>query len=147
MVITDQSLWEDPRASWDEYWLENAKAAALRADCTRRRIGAVIVDADNRHLGQGYNGAPPGRPGCLSARACPRGRMNNLQVPPGSSYDTGIGSCIAVHAEVNAILDAGGRRTCLGSTLYITDKPCDGCARIIEAAGIVRVVYPNKEVV
>lgn len=134
----------DPRPDWDNYYLGIVQAVAVRADCTRRKIGALIVDYNNRPLGQGYNGAPPGKPGCLSMGACPRGRMSKNEVLPGSSYDTGAGSCIAVHAEINAILDAGGRRACLGATLYITDKPCDGCARIIEAAGIVRVVYPNK---
>jgi dCMP deaminase len=133
------------RPDWDPYFLGNACAVATRADCTRRKIGAVIVDTDHRVLGQGYNGAPPGRPGCLSMNACPRGQMTVEEVIPGSSYDTGAGSCIAVHAEINAILDAGGRRACRGATLYITDKPCDGCARIIEAAGIARVVFLQGE--
>lgn len=133
----------DPRPDWDTYYLGIARAVAARADCTRRRIGAILVDENHRPLGQGYNGAPPGEPGCLSANACPRGKMSREQVPPGSSYDTGAGSCIAVHAEINAILDAGGRRACLGATLYITDAPCDGCARIVRAAGIARVVTPK----
>ncbi|MEU7570339.1 deaminase [Micromonospora sp. NPDC049240] len=131
------------RPDWDTYYLEKlAPAVATRADCTRRRVGAVIVNADHRQIGQGYNGAPPGEPGCLTAGACPRGQMSNAEVAPGSSYDTGPGSCISVHAEVNAILDAGGRAACLGATLYVTDAPCDGCARIIRAAGIARVVHP-----
>lgn len=133
----------DSRPHWDLYYLNIAEAVAARADCTRRRVGAVIIDYNNRPLGQGYNGAPPGKPGCLSMGACPRGQMSIDDILPGSSYDTGAGSCIAVHAEINAILDAGGRRACLGATLYVTDKPCDGCSRIIEAAGISRVVYPN----
>lgn len=133
------------RPDWDPYFLGNACAIATRADCTRRQIGAIIVDTDHRVLGQGYNGAPPGRPGCLTKGACPRGQMSTTEVIPGSSYDTGVGSCIAVHAEINAILDAGGRRACRGATLYITDAPCDGCARIIEAAGIVRVVHLQGE--
>lgn len=134
----------DNRPDWDTYYLGIAKAVSERADCTRRRIGAVIVDSSNRPLGQGYNGAPPGKPGCLSMGACPRGKMSTTEVRPDSSYDTGPGSCIAVHAEVNAILDAGGRRACIGATLYITDAPCDGCSRIIDAAGIARVVFPVK---
>lgn len=136
---------KDSRPTWDEYYLDIAKSVAARADCTRRKVGAVIVDEDHRHLGSGYNGAPPGRPGCLTMNACPRGQMSKTDVIPGSSYDTGAGSCIAVHAEVNAILDAGGRRACKGATLYLTDEPCDGCARIVEAAGIARVVFPQGE--
>jgi len=136
---------KDPRPDWDTYYLDMAFSAASRADCTRRKVGAVVVDQDRRHLGTGYNGAPPKRPGCLTAGACPRGRASIDDVPPGSSYDTGAGSCIAVHAEINAILDSGGRRGCKGATIYITDIPCDGCTRIIEAAGIVRVVFPYGE--
>jgi dCMP deaminase len=135
----------DTRPDWDTYYLDLALASAARADCTRRKVGAVVVDQDHRHLGTGYNGAPPKRPGCLTAGACPRGQMSISDVLPGSSYDTGSGSCIAVHAEINAILDSGGRRACKGATLYITDKPCDGCVRIIEAAGIARVVFPDGE--
>ncbi|MDH6462047.1 dCMP deaminase [Micromonospora sp. A200] len=131
------------RKDWDEYYLDIAHAVAARADCTRRQVGAVIVNADHRQIGQGYNGAPPGEPGCLTAGACPRGRFGSDVVPPGSSYDTGPGSCISVHAEVNALLDAGGRAACLGATLYVTDAPCDGCARIVRAAGIARVVTPQ----
>lgn len=66
--------------------------------------------------------------------------MSLEEVAPRSSYDTGAGSCIAVHAEANALLYADGMRT-RGATLYCTDKPCDGCQRLIEGAGIERVVF------
>lgn len=132
----------DPRPDWDTYYLGFAQAAAARADCTRRKVGAVIVLGD-RIVSSGYNGAPAGKPGCLSAGACPRGRMSKTEVVPGSSYDTGSGACIALHAEQNAILRAGLH--CRGATLYITDEPCDGCARFIEGSGIIRVVFPDKD--
>lgn len=128
-----------PRPDWDAYYLGIAAAVAARADCTRRRVGALIVSGD-RIVSTGYNGAPAGRPGCLSAGACPRGRSSNLEVQPGSSYDTGPGACIALHAEQNAILRAG--LDARGATIYCTDAPCDGCARLIEGAGIARVVHP-----
>jgi dCMP deaminase len=63
-------------------------------------------------------------------------------VEHGSSYDTGPGACIAVHAEANALLYAGVDG-CKGSTLYVTCAPCDGCDRLICASGIARVVYPG----
>lgn len=132
---------DDPRPSWDTYYLGMARQASARADCTRRRVGAIIVLGDDI-VATGYNGAPKGEPGCLSAGACPRGQLTNLEVAPGSSYDTGKGACIALHAEQNAIIRAG--RLCRGATLYITDEPCDGCARLIRGAGITRVVFPQK---
>lgn len=66
-------------------------------------------------------------------------------VPPLSSYDTGPGACIAVHSEANAIIRASWTDL-PGSTIYmVPGKPCDGCARLIEAATIRRVVWPGGE--
>lgn len=125
------------RPDWDSYFLNIAVAVAARADCTRRKVGAVIVDADHRIIATGYNGAAAGAPGCLSDGACPRGQLSLDELPAYGSYD----NCIAVHAEANALLHADGRHT-RGATLYITDKPCSGCERLIEGAGIIRVVHP-----
>lgn len=130
------------RPDWDTYYLGIAQAVSARADCTRRQIGALLVK-NNRIISAGYNGAPSGKPGCLTDNACPRGRLSGLEVPPGSSYDTGAGACIAIHAEQNAILIAGVESR--GATLYVTDVPCDGCARLIEGAGISRVVVKVKD--
>ncbi len=128
------------RPEWDDYFLHIAFAVSTRADCTRRKVGAVIVDEHHRIVSTGYNGAPAGKPGCLTDAACPRGKMSMNDVAPRSSYDTGLGSCIAVHAEANALLYADGMRT-RGATLYCTDKPCDGCQRLIEGAGVKHVVW------
>lgn len=135
---------KDPRPDWDTYYLYIAQAVATRADCTRRTIGAIIVKGD-RIVSTGYNGAPAGKPGCLTQNACPRGRMSKTEVAMGSSYDTGAGSCIALHAEQNAILRAG--LDARGSILYITDEPCDGCSRLIEGAGISLVVFSDKNAI
>jgi dCMP deaminase len=129
------------RPGWDEYFLHIAEAVSTRADCTRRKVGAVVV-RDNRIVSCGYNGAPAGRPGCLTDGACPRGRQGFEHVPPGSSYDTGDGACISVHAEANALLYAD-RDHCVGASLYCTDDPCDGCLRLILGAGITWVVTPS----
>lgn len=134
----------DPRPSWDDYFADIARAVALRADCTRRQVGCVLV-INNRIIGTGYNGAAPGQPGCLSAGACPRGRFTREQVAPLGDYDRpGTDSfCIAVHGEVNALLFA--TRDTSGSTAYITDPPCPGCRKALAVAGVVRVVYPGGE--
>ncbi|WP_200209086.1 deoxycytidylate deaminase [Micromonospora coerulea] len=125
------------RPGWDDYFLAIVQAVALRADCSRRKVGALVV-RDNRIVAAGYNGSPPGGPSCLRGE-CPRG---NSTVDPGSSYDTGPGSCHAVHAEGNAVIYAG-RDGCLGSTLYVTDEPCQGCGKLVRAAGIARLVWPG----
>jgi dCMP deaminase len=153
------------RPDWDWWAVGLAQAAAERADCTRRKVGAVVLDLNHRVIGVGYNGAPSGEPGCLTAGACPRGRHylregstlggrdvgvcgcgQDWPCPDAakalSSYDTGGGSCIAVHAEQNAVLDADPVRR-QGGTLYVTCQPCDGCWRMIKAAGISLVVWPQ----
>jgi len=128
------------RPNWDEYFLGIAKAVSARADCRRRKVGAVVVDVEKRIASTGYNGAYPSGPSCL-AGDCPRAFS---AVVPGSSYDTGPGVCHAVHGELNAILFADRERL-RGATLYITDKPCDGCAKHIRSTTIARVVWPEGE--
>ncbi len=131
--------FEDPsiRPDWDEYFLGIAHAVAARSDCHRRKVGAVVVK-DRRIRGTGYNGAPAGEPGCLS---CPR-RLSGVE--PGSSYDTGTGACVAIHAEANALVYSD-RTDLHGATLYLTTDPCDGCRKLIKASGVVRVVWPGEE--
>lgn len=124
------------RPGWRDYFLGFAVSASARAECTRRKVGAVIVK-DKRTIGTGYNGAPKGAKKTCLTGDCPRAKSG---VQPDSSYDTGPGACIAVHAEANAIIDAG-RRNCTGATMYLTDKPCDGCLKLIKAAGIKKVVW------
>lgn len=153
------------RPSTDEWMLDLALTISKMADCTRSKVGAVIA-VGKEIIQPGYNGAPPGRPGCLTAGACPRGRHypidNEVEswrpvcacghpgwpcpdaVPAGSSYDTGPGACISNHAEWNAIMRAG-RDRCIGATIYVTREPCDGCWRAIDGAGIVRAVWPGGE--
>lgn len=138
------------RPTWDAYFLTIARAVASRADCTRRHAGAVIVDADKRIVSTGYNGAAPGEAGCLTAGACPRGQLGLDALAPGSSYDTGVGSCTAVHAEANALIYGDWHRF-KGATIYVvslnpdgslhgSQSPCGGCDRLIRGAGIARVV-------
>lgn len=123
------------RPDWDLFGLILAGAVSLRADCTRRRVGAVIMDPQNRVVSTGYNGAPSGEPGCLSG-ACPRGQLSYDQLAADSSY----GNCIAIHAEENAIIWA--RTDLRGHTLYCTDTPCHQCSKTIRNVGIARIVTP-----
>jgi dCMP deaminase len=125
------------RPSWDEYFLAIAATVATRADCTRRQVGAVIVKA-HRIVSTGYNGAPSGQPGCLSG-ACPRGRLSYAELAhQGETYD----NCVAIHAEANALLYAS-RDACEGAALYVTCEPCTACHKLIQGAGIVRVITPD----
>lgn len=126
------------RPSWDEWGLAIARTVAERADCSRRRVGAVLMAPDHTIVATGYNGAAPGEVGCL-AGGCPRASSN---VAPTSSYDSGPGTCIAIHAEQNALLRASWAEQ-QGATLYGTDEPCAGCLRTIKGSGVARVVTPG----
>ncbi|HEX2028803.1 MAG TPA: dCMP deaminase family protein [Nitriliruptorales bacterium] len=118
------------RQSWDRYFLDLAQAASTRATCARRKHGAVIV-RDRRIVATGYNGAPSGYPHCDDG-ACPRASSD---APQGHGYE----SCIAIHAEANALLFASPEERA-GATLYGTGAPCFGCAKLVANSGIGEVV-------
>lgn len=118
------------RRSWDDYFLDLAQAASTRATCSRRKHGAVIVKG-RRIVSTGYNGAPSGYPHCEDG-ACPRAASDAKQ---GHDYD----SCIAIHAEANALLFATPEDRD-GATLYCTGAPCFGCAKLIANSGVAEVV-------
>ena len=130
------------RPEWDEYFLDIALVVSNRADCRRRRHGAVIVK-DRRIVSTGYNGSPSGDPRSCIAGECPRGRLNQLERPSNKGDYT---DCIALHAEMNAIAYAD-RVDMQGATLYITPgPPCPMCAKLIMAAGIIRVVNRGEKI-
>lgn len=123
----------------DRWALGIAVAVSRRGDCVRSQVGAVAVNK-GLIVGTGHNGAPAGDPGCLSAGACPRA---NSDVPPGSSYDTGPGACIALHAEQHLIMKAN-HADLGGATLYVTREPCGGCWKMVRGAGFARVMWPGE---
>lgn len=131
----------DDRPSWDEYGLEVARTAALRADCTRRKVGAALMLPDHSIVVSGYNGGPSKGPSCLAGE-CPRGKLTHAQLPADAPYDTGGGQCVALHAEWNVLLRATWEQM-KGATLYITEEPCHICQTIIAGTPISRVVYPG----
>lgn len=98
--------------------------------CLRRQVGAVIV-YDGEILTAGVNGHPD----------CPDGACQRCAgtAPSGSSMD----DCICTHAEQQAIaaLARDTLATSVGATIYVTDRPCLPCLKLIASAGIVEVVY------
>jgi dCMP deaminase len=130
------------RPGWHEWDMGIAEAVAARTDCTRDRVGAVILDTDHRVIATGYPGVAAGSRGCLEG-ACPRGRLTPEELPHGAPYDEGPGLCISTHAEINAMLQAGGKLD--GATIYITRQPCTSCFKMITNSGIRMIVYRNPE--
>ncbi|WP_078615439.1 deoxycytidylate deaminase [Streptomyces sp. NRRL S-475] len=127
------------RPTFDEFYLAGAQWAATRADCTRSRVGAVLVSHDHR-VSIGYNGLPAGIPGCATAGNCPRGRLSPEDCAPDSDY----ANCAADHAEYNAVTRARPEDL-PGATLYVTRRPCPRCSTLIRSAGIARVVVLGED--
>lgn len=123
------------RPEWDDFFLNLARCWSTMSTCSRRQVGAVVVK-DRRVIGNGFNGVASGRTHCTEG-GCPRGRLSYSEVGPGADYNEF--PCYAIHAEHNAILQAG-IRSCEGATLYCTDAPCQQCLNLIEHAKISKVV-------
>jgi dCMP deaminase len=127
------------RPTWDEYFAKIAEDVAVRSTCTRHNFGVVIVNEKKEIVSTGYNGPVSGAPHC-DVIGCVKDE-NNIE------SGMGHGICPAVHAEQNALIQAG--KMSLGSTLYVNGFPCKICARLIVNAGIGRVVvsgdYSDKE--
>ncbi|MCD7722313.1 MAG: dCMP deaminase family protein [Prevotellaceae bacterium] len=101
-----------------EIWSENSY-------CLRRRVGALIVK-DKMIISDGYNGTPSGFENVCEDE-------NNVTKP------------YVLHAEANAITKiARSNNNSEGATLYVTDSPCNECAKLIIQAGIRRVVYARE---
>lgn len=127
------------RISKQEYYLALARAVSLRSTCLRRQYGAVIVK-DDMIIATGYNGSARGEHNCCDVGECWR-EINHI--PHGERYE----ACVAVHAEDNAISQAG--RKSIGATLYLAGfengkpieaTPCLMCQRKIKNAGIKEVI-------
>lgn len=119
---TSDKIQKD-RISWEEYFIRITKAAAERSTCPRGTVGALIVK-DNQIVGTGYNGAPKDMPHCTDV---------------GCALDESNHCHRSVHAEINAIIQAG--KESKGATLYCTHRPCINCSKAIIQAGIDKVVY------
>jgi len=121
------------RPSWDEYFMNIARVAALRSNCIKRRVAAVIV-RDHRIISTGYNGTPRGIKNCNEG-GCPRCHTFGKS---GESLD----ECLCAHAEENAIAQAAYHGVRIkDATMYTTYSPCLRCTKLIINAGISEVVY------
>ena len=135
------------RPGWDEYFMLQAKLAALRSNCITRSVGAVKV-RDHRQLATGYNGTPPGITNCFEG-GCKRcnDRMDG-KVKSGE----GLGRCVCNHAEANAIMHCailGIEAGTKDAILYSTFVPCLECSKMAITIGIKKIIclddYPETD--
>lgn len=116
-----------PRPSLDHVMLGIALCLAHRATCQKLAVGCVLTDVHGRIIGSGYNGVPRGMPHCTDC-AC-----------AGAVDPAGSDTCIAVHAEANALLNC--RDPELIDTCYCTYAPCLRCTKTLLNTSCKRIVY------
>ena len=102
------------------------QVAALRSEDPSTKVGALILDADNRVVSMGYNGLPRG----LSLDDFPLDKR-----PEKYLY--------VCHAEMNAILFAD-RNSLKGAKMYAPFLPCPRCTIEAIQVGITEVIYATK---
>ncbi|GAA5830783.1 hypothetical protein JCM3766R1_003425 [Sporobolomyces carnicolor] len=164
-LLSLPALSEHLRPTWDTYFMALASLASLRSNCMKRRVGAVLV-RDKRVLSTGYNGTPRGVTNCNEGGCC---RCNSNEDGWGEGGEPGDGEevtaqeanaaeekklnrvgqgldvCVCLHAEENALLEAGRERVSGGraeaAVLYCNTCPCLTCTVKIVQCGVKEVVY------
>lgn len=113
----------------DEYFMALAYLSSKRSKDPNTKVGACIVDKNNRILSIGYNGAPNG--------------FDDKEFPwqrEGEFLNTKY--AFVVHAERNAILNfQGNRKSFEDAKIYVTEFPCNECAKELVQSGIKEVIY------
>lgn len=110
-------------SKWDTRFLSLAEHIAGWSKDPSTRVGAVIVDNDNRVVSIGYNGFAQG---VVDAHGRLSDRTTRLRM--------------TLHAEENAVLTAESRRI-QGGRCYIWPlPPCAHCAAVLIQAGVKSVI-------
>lgn len=116
------------RKKYDRRFLKLAKEVSTWSKDPSTRVGAVIVDNDNRIVSIGYNGFARG----VNDR---KDRLN----------DRAIKYKLTIHAELNAILFRD--KPIKGCTIYTYPfMPCSSCASVIIQSGLNRIVSIETDI-
>lgn len=112
--------------TWDEYFMGIAQLSALRSKDPNTKVGACIVNNDNKVVSIGYNGMPR------------HIHDDDLSWNKNEGLDNKY--LYVCHAELNAILNANGKnlKDCI---VYVTLFPCNECTKALIQVGIKEVVY------
>jgi len=109
------------RISWDDYFMVQALWARIRSQDESTKCGCILIDKNNKLIGQGYNGHPR--------------KVNFDKMPKERPAKYGP----IIHSENNAILNCAGNLE--EATAYITGPPCTHCWAQLIQVGIKKVVY------
>lgn len=127
----DMEAWEARLEKWDRRYLELAKQVSTWSKDPSTQVGAILVNHEGHVVGTGYNGFPRGVEDTEE-------RLNDRETKYG----------LVVHAEVNAILQAG--HDAEGATLYVYPSfmlppICGECAKVAITAGVRGIVGYNPD--
>lgn len=109
-------------STWSARFKELAELVATWSKDPEAKVGAVLVSADRRVQGVGYNGLPQHVPD-TDEILCSKHTKNALMV----------------HAEVNAVHNSHGKL----HAIYVTKPPCSDCAQVLVSAGVKEVHCPK----
>lgn len=151
------------KADKHESLMAMAYAAGQRSSCSKRKVGAVIVDPFENVVSSGFNEVPRDEETCASRYTkCYREQCRDellraltAKVPSVADNVEDVKAlfrekvrfldlCRSVHAEENSILglSRNGRAVSLNEcTLYTTTFPCRLCAKEIVTVRMREVVY------
>ena len=118
--------------SWDEYFMGIAQLSAMRSKDPNTKVGACIVDKDNKVVSIGYNGMPSGVP-----------EEELSWSRDGEGLDSKY--LYVCHAEFNAILNTRNGASLQGCRLYVTLFPCNECAKAVIQTGIKEIIYGDNK--
>ena len=117
---------KDPSMDFAKYYCKVAQSIAYKSTCIDKQVGCVITDEHNNILSTGYNGNPSGYTHCTNLGCCLKkeGKV-----------------CLAIHAEINAIIKCPDIRAI--RNVYLTLSPCLECLKVILNTGCTHVYYSH----
>ena len=155
----------------NEVRMKQAFAEAEMSKCVKAKVGCILVNADGRIAGSGYNGTREGSENCCDVFPNYERDMNKLEhnlsrnlraarsTPLGTSLkrlseindlQNQIGGQKQKHREWSALNEVHAeinmilstdRKDYQGGSLYVTHKPCSRCAPVLAASGLKSVYY------
>ena len=117
------------RPDWDSYFMQIAQVVALRSNCSRRQVAAVIVQ-DCRIISTGYNGTPRGIKNCCHGEenAIVQAAYHGISVKDATLYTTFSPCLLCAKMIINA-----GIKEVVYKERYSID---DTSKRILKEAGV-----------
>lgn len=112
--------------NWKEYYINIAEQVSKKSKDPSSKVGAIIVDSDNRIVSTGYNGFIAG---------CNEEKM---------SWQRPDKYFLVVHAEMNALIYA--KKDLKDCKVFTTFGPCDNCLKHMLQAGIREIYYQDPAI-